>query len=144
MNWQQIEPWEYVIVAVASEYHRKFDMVELEDIKQSLYEWFAKSVKLRPMMKEISTLIRINANIDFQSISMKLVSHAMNAISSGKIITAPLIITNAKTNISEKPIKCLVNSFIVNLFHVQDITVQHECQLLLSDLPQTRGWHGDS
>ena len=42
MNWQQIEPWEYVITAVASEYHRKFDMVELEDIKQSLYEWFAK------------------------------------------------------------------------------------------------------
>jgi DNA-directed RNA polymerase specialized sigma24 family protein len=40
MNWQRIEPWDYVVVAVASEYHRKYTMVELEDIKQSLYEWF--------------------------------------------------------------------------------------------------------
>jgi DNA-directed RNA polymerase specialized sigma24 family protein len=42
MNWQRIEPWDYIVTAVASEYHRKFNMVELEDIKQSLYEWFAK------------------------------------------------------------------------------------------------------
>lgn len=42
MNWQRIEPWDYIVTAVASEYHRKFDMVEYEDIKQSLYEWFAK------------------------------------------------------------------------------------------------------
>jgi len=41
IEWDLIEPWEYVITSVASEYHRKFDMVELGDIKQSLYEWFA-------------------------------------------------------------------------------------------------------
>lgn len=40
MNWQRIEPWDYIVLAVASEYHRKYNMVELEDIKQSLYEWF--------------------------------------------------------------------------------------------------------
>jgi DNA-directed RNA polymerase specialized sigma24 family protein len=40
MLWERIEPWDYIVVGVASEYHRKYDMVELEDIKQSLYEWF--------------------------------------------------------------------------------------------------------
>lgn len=40
MDWERIKPWEYVITSVASEYHKKFDMVELEDIRQSLYEWF--------------------------------------------------------------------------------------------------------
>lgn len=42
MDWQRIEPWEYVIVAVATEYHKKFNIVEYDDIKQSLYEWFAE------------------------------------------------------------------------------------------------------
>lgn len=41
MNWERIEKWEYVVTAVAAEYHKKFPMTELEDIKQSLYEWFA-------------------------------------------------------------------------------------------------------
>lgn len=40
MNWERIEPWDYVVIAVASEYHKKYNMVELEDIKQSLYQWF--------------------------------------------------------------------------------------------------------
>jgi DNA-directed RNA polymerase specialized sigma24 family protein len=40
MDWNRIEPWDYIAVGVASEYHRKYDMVELEDIKQSLYQWF--------------------------------------------------------------------------------------------------------
>ena len=40
MNWQRIEPWDYVIAHVASEYKRKFNMVEIEDIKLALYEWF--------------------------------------------------------------------------------------------------------
>ena len=39
MNWERIEPWDYVVVAVATEYHKKFDMVEIEDIKQALYKW---------------------------------------------------------------------------------------------------------
>jgi DNA-directed RNA polymerase specialized sigma24 family protein len=38
--WERIEKWDYIVTAVASEYHRKYDMVELEDIKQSLYKWF--------------------------------------------------------------------------------------------------------
>ena len=40
MDWKLIEPWEYAVTHVASEYHRKFKMIELEDIRQTLYEWF--------------------------------------------------------------------------------------------------------
>jgi DNA-directed RNA polymerase specialized sigma24 family protein len=40
LDWERIQKWDYIVVAVASEYHRKYDMVELEDIKQSLYKWF--------------------------------------------------------------------------------------------------------
>ena len=36
----RIKPWEYIITSVAREYHRKFDMCDTGDIKQSLYEWF--------------------------------------------------------------------------------------------------------
>lgn len=42
MDWSRIEPWDYIVVSVAAEYHKKYDMVELEDIKQSLYEWFVE------------------------------------------------------------------------------------------------------
>ena len=45
MNWERIEPWDYVVIAVASEYHKKYDMVELEDIKQELYGWFLEHPK---------------------------------------------------------------------------------------------------
>jgi len=38
--WERIKKWDYIVVAVAAEYHKKYDMVELEDIKQSLYKWF--------------------------------------------------------------------------------------------------------
>lgn len=38
--WERIEKWDYIVVAVAAEYHKKYNMVELEDIKQSLYKWF--------------------------------------------------------------------------------------------------------
>ena len=40
MNWEKIEPWDYIVISVSAEYHKKYNMVELEDIKQSLYEWF--------------------------------------------------------------------------------------------------------
>lgn len=40
MTWERIEPWDYIVVSVAAEYRKKYDMVELEDIRQSLYEWF--------------------------------------------------------------------------------------------------------
>ena len=42
MKWERIEPWDYVVIAVASEYHKKYNMVELDDIKQSLYQWFVE------------------------------------------------------------------------------------------------------
>lgn len=42
MKWDRIFRWEYVIEAVASEYHRKFPLCEYEDIKQALYQWFAE------------------------------------------------------------------------------------------------------
>ena len=38
--WERIKKWDYIVIAVAAEYHRKYNMVELEDIKQSLYKWF--------------------------------------------------------------------------------------------------------
>jgi DNA-directed RNA polymerase specialized sigma24 family protein len=40
MNWNRIEPWDYIVSHVADEYHKKFSMVDREDIRQSLYEWF--------------------------------------------------------------------------------------------------------
>ena len=40
MNWDRIEKWEYIASHVADEYHKKYSMVERDDIKQSLYEWF--------------------------------------------------------------------------------------------------------
>ena len=40
MNWERIERWEYIISHVADEYRNKYNMIERDDIKQSLYEWF--------------------------------------------------------------------------------------------------------
>ena len=40
MNWERIEPWDYIVSHVADEYNKKYTMVDREDIKQSLYEWF--------------------------------------------------------------------------------------------------------
>ena len=40
IEWNRIEPWDYVVISVAAEYHKKYNMVELDDIKQSLYQWF--------------------------------------------------------------------------------------------------------
>jgi hypothetical protein len=42
VKWERIEPWDYIVVSVASEYHKKFNMVELADVKQSLYQWFVE------------------------------------------------------------------------------------------------------
>jgi DNA-directed RNA polymerase specialized sigma24 family protein len=40
VEWERIKKWDYIVVAVSAEYHKKYEMVELEDIKQSLYQWF--------------------------------------------------------------------------------------------------------
>ena len=42
MDWNRIEPWDYIVISVAAEYHKKYSMVELDDIKQSLYKWFVE------------------------------------------------------------------------------------------------------
>ncbi len=42
MDWERIQPWEYVVTAVATEYAKKFPICEYEDIKQALYQWFAE------------------------------------------------------------------------------------------------------
>jgi len=42
MDWSAIEKWDYIVQAVSAEYHRKYDMVELDDIRQSLYQWFVE------------------------------------------------------------------------------------------------------
>ena len=41
IEWTRIERWQYVVDAVASEYHNKFDL-ETSDIRQSLYQWFVE------------------------------------------------------------------------------------------------------
>jgi DNA-directed RNA polymerase specialized sigma24 family protein len=41
IEWERIERWDYVVDSVASEYHKKFDL-DVEDIKQSLYQWFVE------------------------------------------------------------------------------------------------------
>jgi DNA-directed RNA polymerase specialized sigma24 family protein len=42
IEWNRIEPWQYVIDAVAYEYQKKFDSIESEDIRQCLYKWFVE------------------------------------------------------------------------------------------------------
>lgn len=42
MKWERIEPWDYIVTSVAAEYHKKFGIIGLEDIKQSLYLWFVE------------------------------------------------------------------------------------------------------
>ena len=41
IEWERIKRWQYVVDAVASEYHNKFNL-ETEDIRQSLYQWFVE------------------------------------------------------------------------------------------------------
>lgn len=42
MNWERIKPWQYVVDTVALEYSRKFEMVEIDDLRQNLYQWFVE------------------------------------------------------------------------------------------------------
>ena len=41
MEWNRIERWEYIVDAVASEYHRKFN-IDADDIRQILFQWFVE------------------------------------------------------------------------------------------------------
>jgi DNA-directed RNA polymerase specialized sigma24 family protein len=40
IGWERIEPWKYIVDAVASEYSRKFQDIETQDLRQILYQWF--------------------------------------------------------------------------------------------------------
>lgn len=40
LDWERIEPWDYIVNNVSAEYHKHYPMCELDDIKQNLYEWF--------------------------------------------------------------------------------------------------------
>lgn len=42
MKWERIKPYDYIVTSVSSEYSRRYDMCELNDIKQCLYIWFLK------------------------------------------------------------------------------------------------------
>jgi len=42
IEWSRIERWQYIVDAVASDYHRKFSPIEFDDIRQSLYQWFVE------------------------------------------------------------------------------------------------------
>ena len=42
MNWDRIERWDYIVVAVATEYQKKYPLCEYEDIRQALYQWFVE------------------------------------------------------------------------------------------------------
>jgi DNA-directed RNA polymerase specialized sigma24 family protein len=42
IEWNRIERWQYIVDAVASDYHRKFSPIEFNDIQQSLYQWFVE------------------------------------------------------------------------------------------------------
>lgn len=42
IEWSRIEAWQYVVDSVASEYHRKFNDIDIDDIRQSLYQWFVE------------------------------------------------------------------------------------------------------
>lgn len=41
MEWERIKRWEYVVDAVASEYHKKFS-IDIDDIRQILFQWFVE------------------------------------------------------------------------------------------------------
>lgn len=41
IEWERIERWDYIVDSVAAEYHKKFE-IDLEDIRQSLYQWFVE------------------------------------------------------------------------------------------------------
>ena len=41
IEWDRIKNWDYIVDSVASEYHLKFK-IDIQDIKQSLYQWFVE------------------------------------------------------------------------------------------------------
>jgi RNA polymerase sigma factor (sigma-70 family) len=42
MKWEVIEKWDYIVSHVADEYAKKYTMLDRDDIKQALYQWFVE------------------------------------------------------------------------------------------------------
>lgn len=42
MNTNDVIKWDYIVNSVALEYHKKFDMVEIADLRQALWMWFVE------------------------------------------------------------------------------------------------------
>lgn len=45
LGWERIEPWDYIVDSVALEYFKMFKIIDMQDIRQSLYEWFLEHPK---------------------------------------------------------------------------------------------------
>ena len=41
IEWERIERWQYIVDAVSTEYHNKFN-IDTSDIRQVLYQWFVE------------------------------------------------------------------------------------------------------
>lgn len=66
LEWNRIEPWQYVVDTVAKEYKKRFNMVEIEDIRQTLYEWFAEHPNKLTNWEEMGT--RSAKNLIYRSL----------------------------------------------------------------------------
>lgn len=42
IDWESIKKWDYIVDTVSAEYHKKFPTIELDDIRQTCYQWFAE------------------------------------------------------------------------------------------------------
>jgi RNA polymerase sigma factor (sigma-70 family) len=66
LEWNRIEPWQYVVDTVAKEYKKRFNMVDIEDIRQTLYEWFAAHPNKLTNWEEMGT--RSAKNLIYRSL----------------------------------------------------------------------------
>ena len=66
LEWNRIEPWQYVVDTVAKEYKKRFNMVDIEDIRQTLYEWFASHPNKLTNWEEMGT--RSAKNLIYRSL----------------------------------------------------------------------------
>jgi RNA polymerase sigma factor (sigma-70 family) len=66
LEWNRIEPWQYVVDTVAKEYKKRFNMVDIEDIRQTLYEWFVEHPNKLTTWEEMGT--RSAKNLIYRSL----------------------------------------------------------------------------
>jgi len=66
LEWNRIEPWQYVVDTVAKEYKKRFHMVDIEDIRQTLYQWFVEHPNKLTAWEEMGT--RSAKNLIYRSL----------------------------------------------------------------------------